>query len=82
VAVVPEPDAFNFEDGSFATVISVNDRMCRWPIGDPKAADFHFCGHAPKAGFCYCETHTQRAHQPGPPKRRPRFHRIAAARGW
>ena len=82
LVVVPEPDAFTFEDGRFATVVSINDRMCRWPIGDPKAGDFHFCGHAPKAGSCYCEAHTQRAHQPGPPKRRPRVHRIAVAGGW
>ena len=81
-APVPEPDPFMLEDGSFASVITVNDRMCRWPIGDPKAGDFHFCGQAPKAGSCYCEAHTQRAHQPGPPKRRPRVHRVAIAGGW
>jgi len=61
---VAEPDAFTFADGTFATVVSINDRMCRWPIGDPKAGDFHFCGHSPKAGSRYCEAHTQRAHQP------------------
>jgi GcrA cell cycle regulator len=79
VAAVPEPNPFTFDGGNFATVASVNDRMCRWPIGDPKAGDFHFCGHALKAGSCYCEAHTQRAHQPGPPKRRPRIHRVAVA---
>lgn len=82
VTLVPEPDAFTFQDGSFVTVVTVNDRMCRWPIGDPKAGDFHFCGHAPKVGSCYCEAHTQRAHQPGPSKRRPRIHRVAVAVGW
>lgn len=82
VTAMPEPDAFTFQDGSFATVATVNDRMCRWPIGDPKAGDFHFCGHAPKVGSCYCEAHAQRAHQPGPPKRRPSVHRVAVAGGW
>lgn len=79
---VVEPDPFTFEDGTFATVVTVSDRMCRWPIGDPKAGDFHFCGQAPMSGSCYCEAHTLRAHQPGPPKHRRRTHRVAIAGGW
>jgi GcrA cell cycle regulator len=65
---VAEPDAFTFEDGSFATVVTVNDRMCRWPIGDPKHCEFHFCGQARKPGSCYCEAHAQRAHKPATPR--------------
>lgn len=30
---------------------------CSWPIGDPKAGDFHFCGEAIVPGRPYCETH-------------------------
>ena len=30
------------EDGRFATVLTINDRMCRWPIGDPAENEFHF----------------------------------------
>ncbi|MCG8622925.1 MAG: GcrA family cell cycle regulator [Proteobacteria bacterium] len=30
---------------------------CSWPIGDPKASDFHFCGEAIVPGRPYCETH-------------------------
>jgi len=78
---VAEPDPFTFDDGSFATVVTVGDRMCRWPIGDPKGKDFHFCGQDPKTGSCYCEAHTQRAHQPGPARRhRKPVHATAA--GW
>jgi GcrA cell cycle regulator len=79
---VAEPDPFTFADGSFATVVTVSDRMCRWPIGDPKARGFHFCGHAPKAGSRYCEAHTQRAHQPAKAKHNRKIRHIAAAGAW
>jgi len=36
------------EDGSFATVLTINDPMCRWPIGDPAENEFHFCGRKPR----------------------------------
>lgn len=59
----PEPPMV-FEGGICATVETVSDRMCRWPIGDPLAEDFHFCGHAPRAGSPYCEPHALKAYQP------------------
>jgi GcrA cell cycle regulator len=37
-APVVEEDPLTFDDGSHATVLTINDRMCRWPIGDPSAA--------------------------------------------
>lgn len=31
---------------------------CRWPIGDPRRPEFHFCGKAPTVPLKpYCETH-------------------------
>jgi GcrA cell cycle regulator len=78
-ALIAEPDPFTLEDGNFVSLKTVNDCMCRWPIGDPEALDFHLCGHARKTGSCYCEAHTQRAHQPGPAKRRHRVPQAAAA---
>ena len=38
--------------------------MCRWPIGDPAATEFHFCGRCPKSGSPYCEAHARKAYQP------------------
>src|SRR5271166_4315209 len=29
---VVEEDPITLDDGSFATVLTINDRMCRWPI--------------------------------------------------
>ena len=66
---VPEPEIIEedpvvLEDGRFATVLTINDRMCRWPIGDPAESEFHFCGRKPKTGSPYCEAHARKAYQP------------------
>jgi len=45
---------------------------CRWPIGDPQLADFHFCGKSKINGLPYCEAHARRAFQPPQARRRER----------
>ena len=35
---------------------------CRWPIGDPKDADFHFCGKDTVTGKPYCSEHCKIAY--------------------
>jgi len=30
---------------------------CRWPIGDPRQADFHFCGERKLLDRPYCAKH-------------------------
>ena len=70
---IVEEDPVILDDGSFATVLTINDRMCRWPIGDPADNEFHFCGRKPKGGSPYCEAHSRKAYQPQqlrPEKRR------------
>jgi GcrA cell cycle regulator len=32
---------------------------CRWPIGDPKEADFFFCGTPQLTGSSYCRPHAR-----------------------
>jgi GcrA cell cycle regulator len=61
---VVEEDPVLLDDGNFATVLTINDRMCRWPIGDPAENEFHFCGRKPKNGSPYCEAHARKAYQP------------------
>ncbi|HEY1637158.1 MAG TPA: GcrA family cell cycle regulator [Rhizomicrobium sp.] len=61
---VVEEEPIKLEDGSFVGVMAINDRMCRWPIGDPSAEEFHFCGRNPKTGSPYCEAHARKAYQP------------------
>lgn len=40
------------------------ENHCRWPIGDPQEAEFHFCGKSKVTGLPYCEFHARRAFQP------------------
>ncbi|MFE0758868.1 GcrA family cell cycle regulator [Inquilinus sp. NPDC058860] len=52
-----------------ATILNLTERMCKWPIGDPRDKDFHFCGKAAHGNLPYCAEHAQIAYQP-PGKRR------------
>ena len=46
--------------GLVATVLALGARDCRWPIGDPRASDFSFCGHP--ADGVYCQRHSALAY--------------------
>ncbi len=43
--------------GDKVTVTDLDNHTCRWPIGDPKDENFHFCGAKVKVGQTYCEEH-------------------------
>ncbi len=45
------------------SLLDLNERVCRWPMGHPGEADFHFCGTAVNPGFPYCVEHCGRAYQ-------------------
>lgn len=47
-----------------ATILSLTERMCKWPVGDPRSSDFHFCGSAAQPGTPYCAEHARLAYQP------------------
>ncbi|HPV68266.1 MAG TPA: GcrA family cell cycle regulator [Sphingorhabdus lacus] len=55
------------------SLLDLNERVCRWPLGHPGEADFHFCGEAVNPGFPYCVEHCGRAYQAQLPRgvRRP-----------
>jgi GcrA cell cycle regulator len=55
------------------SLLDLNERICRWPMGHPGEADFHFCGEAVNPGFPYCVEHCGRAYQAQLPRgvRRP-----------
>lgn len=44
------------------TLIDLNSNTCRWPIGDPKHEDFHFCGKGVYPGKPYCLDHCAQAY--------------------
>lgn len=54
------------------TIQTLTECSCRWPIGDPQTAEFHFCGKNKVTGLPYCEFHARRAFQPAMPRRRER----------
>jgi len=54
------------------SIQTLTEACCRWPIGDPQLADFHFCGRKKVTGLPYCEFHARRAFQPPQPRRRDR----------
>jgi len=58
VAPVAPPE----EPGLVVTMAALGAHVCRWPIGDPKAADFSFCGRL--ANGPYCPAHQGQAFRP------------------
>jgi GcrA cell cycle regulator len=55
------------------SLLDLNEKVCRWPMGHPGEPDFHFCGTAVNPGFPYCVEHCGRAFQAQLPRgvRRP-----------
>ena len=60
----PPKEAIKMADGNYATVLTITDRMCKWPIGDPGADDFRFCGRRTEEEEPYCTAHSRVAYQP------------------
>lgn len=58
-ALQPAPVA----DGEAATILTLRDSMCKWPIGDPADPQFAFCGRKSDCGP-YCAEHAKVAFQP------------------
>lgn len=51
------------------TLLDLNDRICKWPLGHPGEPDFHFCGDKVNPGFPYCVEHCGHAYQAQLPRR-------------
>lgn len=62
-----------------ATILTLTERTCKWPIGDPATDDFYFCGRQSEAGVPYCTHHSKIAYQPVADRRRDRTKAIAKA---
>ena len=45
-------------------LLDLEKNDCRWPIGEPRHPDFHFCGAPQIDGRPYCELHWRMAFQP------------------
>jgi GcrA cell cycle regulator len=51
------------------SLLDLNDRICKWPLGHPGEPDFHFCGNPVNPGFPYCLEHCSVAYQAQLPRR-------------
>jgi len=51
------------------SLLDLNERICKWPLGHPGEPDFHFCGRPANPGFPYCVEHCGVAYQAQLPRR-------------
>ncbi len=76
--VEAEPELLEIPQEQRKTLLQLNEHTCRWPVGDPGAADFFFCGGETANELPYCSYHSRVAYQPAadrrrqPPKPQPR----------
>ena len=70
----PEPELIDniIPIGQRRTLLELNEKTCRWPIGDPATPDFFFCGGNPLEGLPYCHYHSRVAYQPASDRRKDR----------
>lgn len=61
VHIPPVEENYCYGDG--VSLVELKDRMCRWPIGDPKEDGFKFCGGPAEEGVSYCSHHCRVAFQ-------------------
>ena len=71
------------EPGLVRDLAALATHICHWPIGDPRATDFSFCGHAVVGAGPYCPDHDGRPHRPGADRldRDPSLRRLLAGAG-
>ena len=51
------------------SLLDLNEKTCKWPVGHPGEPDFHFCGRPSNPGFPYCVDHCGVAYQAQLPRR-------------
>ena len=67
---MPDLEPLKLEDGNVVSVLTVNDTLCKFPIGEPTDPSFAFCGRGAEHGKPYCKEHAQVAYQPSQAKKR------------
>ena len=61
----PQPPAedISIYNGRRCTLLELSQGKCRWPINNPGAQDFCFCGNEPLKGLPYCPGHARIAYR-------------------
>ena len=60
----PATEEVAIHNGHRCSLLELSQEKCRWPISNPGAADFWFCGSKPVEGLPYCAGHARIAYQP------------------
>lgn len=58
----PKPVKKKVQKEGNVSLLDLKLNSCRWPIGEPKDADFHFCGKDTVTGKPYCSEHCKLAY--------------------
>jgi GcrA cell cycle regulator len=45
------------------SLLELGHGQCRWPLSDPRAEDFSFCGNGVVSGLSYCAGHARMAYR-------------------
>jgi GcrA cell cycle regulator len=59
----PSQSAISLQPGLVRDLSGLRPHACKWPIGDPQAEDFSFCGRPASGEGPYCREHHQIAHR-------------------
>jgi GcrA cell cycle regulator len=54
---IPPVEKAPSKAGQNVSLTDLDNHTCRWPIGDPKDDNFHFCGNKVRIGQTYCDEH-------------------------
>ncbi len=63
IATAATAEPAPIESAQRCSLLEIAQDKCHWPIGDPHAADFAFCGNTAVAGFSYCAGHARMAYR-------------------
>lgn len=63
IEIEPNPAENIAPIGQRCTILDLTDSKCHWPIGDPREADFGFCGGKALDGLPYCGRHARMAYE-------------------
>lgn len=50
-------------DGKIISILELSERVCRWPVGDPRDGNFGYCGAEAYGAHPYCAEHVAIAFQ-------------------
>lgn len=68
--VAPQTEELYIPEEQRLSLLQLNEHTCKWPIGDPLAPGFYFCGQHSDEGKPYCEFHSRKAYHQMDKKKR------------